>query len=262
MVFVVHITTTHTTTLSTIQKIQWRSDRFPVKQPITPDYVGRHLAPTSSNADAVEMVGKVAAEKASVTGLLEVGIDDFLGMVAEITGATYPCKYGKGEPINCYSRKNLVDSWSHNGDELNTKRMAFIWYFAGQEIYDTANFGSHEQWMEKVVMEKLNVEYYPLPGPGERKSCIRSLYSNMFNNHRYNLFRNFGGKHDTQIQISHPKEVDLGLPRTYRREKTVFYVRTAGEWKVVSISRNLGGSKTMSFYSQSSPKMTVLFLFL
>jgi hypothetical protein len=116
--------------------------------------------------------------------------------------------------------------------------------------------------MEKEVMEKLNVEYYPPPGPGERKSCIRSLYSNMFNNHRYNLFRNFGGKHDTQIQISHPKEVDLGLPRTYRREKTVFYVRTAGEWKVVSISWNLGASKTMSFYSQSSPKMTVLFLFL
>jgi hypothetical protein len=25
--------------------------------------------------------------------------------------------------------------------------MAFIWYFAGQEIYDTANLGSHEQWI-------------------------------------------------------------------------------------------------------------------
>jgi hypothetical protein len=210
------------------------------------------------------MVGQVAAEKAKVSELLEVGIEDYVGLVAEITGATYPCKYGGGggKPIKCYSRKNLVESWSHDGDELNTKRMAFIWYFAGQEIYDTANLGSHEQWMEKEVMEKLNVEYYPPPGPGERKSCIRSLYSNMFNNHRYNLFRNFGGKHDTQIQISHPKEVDLGLPRTYRREKTVFYVRTAGEWKVVSISWNLGASKTMSFYSQSSPKMTVLFLFL
>ena len=167
---------------------------------------------------------------------------------------------GGGQPIDCYSRKNLVDSWSHNGDELNTKRMAFIWYFAGQEIYDTANLGSHEQWMEKVVMEKLNVEYYPLPGPGERKSCIRSLYSNMFNNHRYNLFRNLGGNHDTQIQISHPN-VDLGLSRTYRREKTVFYVHTLGVWKVVSIRWTLGGEGARQCHSiPSSPKMTVVFL--
>jgi hypothetical protein len=237
-----------------------------VKQAITPDYVGRHLAPTSTNAEVVDMVGQVAAEKANVNGLLEDGIEDFLGMVAEITGATYPCKYGGGEPIDCYSRKNLVDSWSHNGDELNTKRMAFIWYFAGQEIYDTANLGSHEQWMEKVVMEKLNVEYYPLPGPGERKSCIRSLYSNTFNNHRYNLFRNLGGSHKTQIQISHPTKVDLGLSRTYRREKTVFYVRTHGEWKVVSSSWTLGkGGKGVGARQchsiWSSPKVTVLFLF-
>ncbi len=71
-----------------------------MKQPITPDYVGRHLAPTSSDAEAYEMVGRVAAEKANLTGLLEVGIEDFLGMVAEITGATYPCKYDGGQPID------------------------------------------------------------------------------------------------------------------------------------------------------------------
>ncbi len=44
------------------------------------------------------MVGQVAAAKANVNGLLAVGLDDFLGMVAEITGATYPCKYGGGNP--------------------------------------------------------------------------------------------------------------------------------------------------------------------
>jgi hypothetical protein len=64
------------------------------------------------------------------------------------------------------------------------------------------------------------------------------------------VFHNFGGNHDTQVQISHPN-VDLGLPRMYRREKTVFYVRTpVSKWKVVSISWTLGGSKTMSFYSE------------
>jgi hypothetical protein len=96
LVFVVRITTTHTPTLSTIQKIQWRSDRFPVKQAITPDYVGRHLAPTSTNAEVVDMVGQVAAEKANVNGLLEDGIEDFLGMVAEITGAL--ASMGGGNP--------------------------------------------------------------------------------------------------------------------------------------------------------------------
>ena len=37
-------------------------------------------------------------DKRQVKGLLEDGIEDFLGMVAEITGATYPCKYGGGNP--------------------------------------------------------------------------------------------------------------------------------------------------------------------
>ncbi len=103
-----HITTTHTPTLSTIQKIQWRSDRFPVKQPITPDYVGRHLAPTSTNAEVVDMVGQVAAEKANVNGLLEDGIEDFLGMVAEITGATYPCKYGGGASPSIATAERMI----------------------------------------------------------------------------------------------------------------------------------------------------------
>ncbi len=90
--------TTHTPALSTLQKIQWRLDRFPVKQLLTPAYMGRHLAPTSSDAEAYEMVGQVAAEKAKVAGLLEVGIEDYVGLVAEITGATYPCKYGGASP--------------------------------------------------------------------------------------------------------------------------------------------------------------------
>jgi hypothetical protein len=64
------------------------------------------------------------------------------------------------------------------------------------------------------------------------------------------VFHKLGGNHDTQVQISHPN-VDLGLPRTYRREKTVLYVRTSvSKWKVVSISWTLGGSWTMSFYSK------------
>jgi hypothetical protein len=37
-------------------------DRFPVKQPLTPAYVGRHLAPTSSDAEAYERVGQVAEQ--------------------------------------------------------------------------------------------------------------------------------------------------------------------------------------------------------
>ena len=168
--------------------------------------------------------------------------------MAKITGATYPCKYGSNEAINCYSRKDLAVSWNQDGDEVNTKRMAFIWYFAGQEIYETANLGSHGQWMDKKVLEKMNVEYYPPPGPGERKSCIQSLYSQIFNNHRYNLFRNLAGNHDNMVQISHPKEIEMGVPRNYRREKEEFYVRTrdcrkgmdkTAEWKVVSIHGEL-----------------------
>jgi hypothetical protein len=200
--------------------------------PLTPAYVGRHLAPNATEKEARQMVALVSMERTQVAGLIEVGIEDYLGMLAGITGATYPAKY-EGE-VKCYSRKNLVESWTHNGDEQNTKRMAFIWYFAGQDIYNSACLGSHEKWLEKQVMAQLNVEYYPPPLAGERKSCIRSLYSSRFNNHRYNLFRNFGASHDTLIQISHPAEVELGLGRTYRREKTMFFVRRSGEWKMVS----------------------------
>jgi hypothetical protein len=197
---------------------------------LTSAYVGRHLAPTATDVEAYEMVGRVAADKAKVAGLLEVRIEDYVGLLSKITGATYHSKYGGREPINCYSRKNLVGSWSRNGDKVNTKRMAFIWYFAAQEVYDTANLGSHERWLEKEVMEKLNVEYDPPAGPADRKSCIRSVYSKMFNNHRYNLLRNSNGNHDTQIQISHPI-VDLGLPRTYRREKKCSMCKELGNGK-------------------------------
>jgi hypothetical protein len=223
-----------------------------VNKVLTPAYVGRHLGATATDTDEYQMVGTIAAEKAKVFQLLEVGIEDYVGWVAKITGATYPCKYGGSEPIDCYGRKNLVDSWKLDGGELNTKRMAFIWYFAGKEIYETANLGSHEEWLEKHVMEKLKVEYNPPPGPREQKSCIRALYSHMFNNHRYNLFRNNGGNHETQVQITHPKDIDLGLPRTYRREKTVFFVHTrdcqegtngSSEWKVVSIHLDLWGEQ-------------------
>ncbi len=79
----------------------------------------------------------------------------------------------------------------------------------------------------------------------------RYLLPNAVNHHRYNLFVNLGGSQKTQSQKSQPTKVDLGLSRTYRREKTVFYVRTHGEWKVVSSSWTLGRGgrcKTVSFY--------------
>jgi hypothetical protein len=181
------------------------------------------------------MLAQVSMEKAQVGGLIEAGIEDYLGNLAGITGATYPPRFS-GKEVKCYSRKNLVESWSKNGDEQNTKRMAFIWYFAGQEIYHSACLGSHEKWLEKDIMAQLNVEYSPLPVEGDRKSCIRALYSSRFNTHRYNMFRNSGASHDTQIQITHPTDADLGLGRGYRREKTMFFVRRKGEWKMVSKS--------------------------
>jgi hypothetical protein len=197
--------------------------------------VGRHLAPHAGDEEVKQMLATVSMERAQVGGLIEEGIEDYLGTLAGITGATYPAKFSGGE-VKCYSRKNLVESWSKNGDEQNTKRMAFIWYFAGHDIYHSACLGSHEKWLEKEIMAQLNVEYNPQPGAGDRKSCIRALYSSRFNNHRYNLFRNFGASHDTLIQITHPADIDLGLGRTYRRDKTMFFVRRMGEWKMVSQS--------------------------
>ena len=110
-----------------------------------------------------------------------------------------------GGALDCYNKKNLTYCWSHNGDEQNTKRMAFIWYYAGQEIYETAGFGSHEEWLEKQVLEKLNVEYYPPAGKDGGKSCIRLLYSKTFNTYRYNLMRNPGGNHQNLVGVTHPK---------------------------------------------------------
>jgi hypothetical protein len=229
------------------QRKKWRTDRFPIKHRVTDSYVGRHLDSTASDADAKKMVGTIMAEKVKVKGILEKGIEDYVGLMAEVTGATYQCKYGgNNEGINCYTRKDLVVSWNQNGDELNTKRMAFIWYFASLEIYQTANLGSHEEWLEEQILREMQAEYYPLPGPGERKSCVRTLYSLIFNNHRYNVFRNLSGDHDNMVQISHPKDADLGMPRNYRREKEQFFVRTrdcrqgtdkTAEWAVVSLHR-------------------------
>jgi hypothetical protein len=207
-----------------------------MKQKLTEEYVGRHLASTSSDADIREMLGLVASEKAKVGTLLNAGVDDYLGLVAGITGATYPCKNGGGELVKCYNRKDIVHSWSHNGDKLNAMRMAFIWYYAVQEIFQMASLGSHGHWLEKQVMETLNVEYYPPVAKGGGVGCIRALYSYKFNNHRFNCFRYLGGSHDNQIQITHPPNVNLGLPRVYKRPKAVFFVRQLGKWEVVSIS--------------------------
>jgi hypothetical protein len=224
-----------------------------MKQRLTEEYVGRHLAGTSSDAEAREMVGLVASEKAKVGTLLNAGIEDYLGQVASITGATYPCKYGEGVPVKCYNRKDIVKSWSHNGDEMNAMRMAFIWYYAGQEIYHMASLGSHGQWLEKQVMEKLNVEYYPpLKNKGEGNGCIQALYSHKFNDHRFNCFRNIGGSHENQVQITHPGSDGPGLPRVLKRAKTVFFVRRMDKWEVVCISwTRWRGGQTMSFYSMS-----------
>jgi hypothetical protein len=237
---------------------------------VTDTYVGRHLDSTASDADARKMVRTVTAEKLKVKGMLEKGIEDYVGLMAKITGVTYHCKYGSNkEGINCYSRKDLVLSWNQNGDELNTKRMAFIWYFANLEIYQTANLGSHEEWLEEKILGEMKAEYYPPPGPGERKSCVRTLYSLIFNNHRYNVFRNLSGNHDNMVQISHPKDADLGMPRNYRREKEQFFVRTrdcregmdkTAEWTAVSLHLELEWGKD----NKDSNGLTLsgLFLFL
>ena len=76
------------------------------------------------------MVGQVAAEKANVNGLLEDGIEDFLGMVAEITGATYPCKYGGGTHQLLQQKEScrlLESQWGRTEHQEDGLHLVFCW---------------------------------------------------------------------------------------------------------------------------------------
>jgi hypothetical protein len=62
-----------------------------------------------------------------------------------------PSQFHDTERVQCFSLRELNESWKTDGSEDNCKKMAFIWYFCAQEIYKTADLGSLKEWIEKKM---------------------------------------------------------------------------------------------------------------
>jgi hypothetical protein len=135
----------------------------------------------------------------------------------------YCCKLTQ-QTLPYINNKDIRLSWLQDGGEANMQRLAWIFYYYRSEIH---KFGrsclSHGEWVERKVMNVLNVMYVHLGElPMGQWTCTQQLYSKKFNNLRTNIMR--GGtaiQHTSMVKKEQPR-VPGCSKKTFDGEKQCF----------------------------------------
>ena len=121
------------------------------------------------------------------------------------------------------------------------KRIAWMFYYHGSEIYKQQLSVMHGEWVEQKVMKIFNIQYVHVNElTVNQRSCVQQLYSKRMNDLRTNMLRRNKAflAHQSQIRKEQPKE-SAAFSNNFRREKTVFFstrdLKEKEAWMMVNI---------------------------
>ena len=223
-------------------RVQWRWDRFNAKKLTTVEWAAHNCIGKDVNHQAMQK--QVLQDEKRAGSIITAAIHKLLHEAAVITGMTYCCKITQ-HTYPCISVKDIRLSWMQNGDQANLKRLAWMWYFYGTEIYKIGRSSlTHNEWVEQKVLSKLKVSYMHLANLAmEERTCVQQLYSKKFNAFRSNVIcRGSVVQHNSQVNKEQPKIKGL-FKKHFKRGKSIFFVtldeRKEESWYKVS-SRHIG----------------------
>jgi hypothetical protein len=222
--------------------VEWRWDRFNVRTGTSTEWAARNCTGSDSNTQQAQlaMQHQIQQELKHIEVVVTAEIHELLWTAADITGMTYKCKFTQYE-LACIKTKDMRVSWVQNGGADNQKRLAWMFYYYGSELYKTGVAITHGDWVEQKVMKKFNISYVHLNALTKKEStCVQQLYSKKMNAIRSNLMRHGPTfTHTSQIKIEQPK-VDGSFRKNYKRDKTTFFstfhVTNKAGWNKVSIT--------------------------
>ena len=119
---------------------------------------------------------------------------------------TYTGKYTKHQ-LPCLTTRDIRASWTQDGSTENIKRLGWLFYYYGSEVYKQGRSGSHGDWVERKVMTKFNIAYVQLSALARnQRTCVQQLYSKKMNDIRTNILRRGKDwKHTSMLKKEQPK---------------------------------------------------------
>ena len=222
--------------------VEWRWDRFNVRNPTSTEWAGRSCTGQDSNNTAKakqDMQLQVIRDQKQVDLLITAEIHELVRAAALITGLTYKCKFTQHQ-IGCISIKDIQLSWVQDGGPDNMKRLAWMLYYFGSVMYMRGMAMTHGNWVEQKVMSTFNIKYVHLKELNmNQRTCMQQLYSKKMNNLRSNILRRTKTViHTSQIQKEQPK-VAGAFNKNFKRDKATFFatldITNKTQWSKVSI---------------------------
>lgn len=203
-------------------KVQWRWDRFNAKKVTTVTWASRNCV--GADPDHLAMQKLVMEDKRRATMIITLEQQQLLREGAAITGMTYTCKH-TNHALACINSRDIRASWIKDGSEANLKRMAWMFYFYGCEIYKNVKGVHHGVWVEQKVLDAFNVEYVHITELDiKQRTCVEQLYSHTMNGLRTNILRrNPQFQHASLVRKEQPKVLGF-FKKHFKRSKTTFFV--------------------------------------
>ena len=163
---------------------------------------------------------QVTKDKRNVALISKREIHGLLQTAAGLCGMTHISQL-TNIPMPCVTSRDIRSSWLADGGEDQRKRVAWMYFFFPNVIHKQVLNMSHQEMVEDVVKDLLNVGYcneeellY------NQKSCIQQMYARSFNDVRTNVMR-------SSTEESHKMHVTIQNPANKNskkiRPKTVFY---------------------------------------
>jgi hypothetical protein len=222
--------------------VEWRWDRFNVRDGTSANWAARNCTGSDGTTPQAQrlMQHQIQQEQKHMEVEVIAEIHLLLRTAAEITGMTYKCKYTQ-YVLPCIKTRDIRMAWVQDGSAENQKRLAWMFYYYGSELYKTGIAITHGDWVEQKVMKTFNISYVHMNALTTKQStCVQQLYSKKMNDIRSNLMRPGPTvTHTSQIKVEQPK-VDGLFRKNYKREKTTFFstfdVTNISKWNKVSIT--------------------------
>jgi hypothetical protein len=204
------------------QSTKWRVDRFDARRLTTLAHVSKGLVGTKTcDNTLLKLQQQATQDKLNVALISKREIHAFLQSAASACGMTHISPL-TSISMPCVTSRDIRSSWMADGGLMNQKRIAWMYFYFPTVIHQKVLNKTHQEIVEKVVMELLNVEY---SNEDEllynQRSCIQQMYARSFNDVRTNVMRSSTvEKHKIHVMILNP-----ALKNCKKiRPKTVFYI--------------------------------------
>jgi hypothetical protein len=209
--------------------VSWRWDRFNARGVTSEAWAARNIMGTT--VDHVEetqpILRQVMEEKKESDAIIVMEIQKLLREAAAITGMTYHDTHTK-HSLACINGRDIRASWMQDGSNVNLKRLAWMFYYFGTEIHQTAFGVPHCNVVEQKVLTTFNATYVHLTDLAiKQRTCLQQLYSQKMNALRNNILRKGATcQHHSLIRKEQPRVTGL-VKKHFRRGKSTFFVYQA-----------------------------------